>query len=65
MATPGVDLAVVTRQQHSGDVHAAEAGRAGVLRIFQKTVGEAFAKRTGFGTQNAGELANNRIDDHH
>ena len=58
---------MVARQQHVGHAQAAKLPRPGVLGAFHQAVGAGEGILTGtlFVTQNAGQQAGDRVDDHH
>ena len=62
---PFVDRGVVAGEQHLGDVEAAVAGRAGVLRVLEQAVVEALVDRAPLVAEHAGQRADHRVDDDH
>src|ERR1700747_2045194 len=68
LAPPRVDAPVIAREQHLGNAPAAELGGAGVVRVLDRAVerrAERLLERRAGVAEGAGELAQERVADHH
>ena len=65
LSAPLANLGMVPREQHLGNIHTAEVGRARVLGILEQVSVKALVYRPHAVAENPGDLPDHGIDDHH